>query len=127
MKNQKGITLVALVITIVVLLILAAVTVSMVMGENGVLNNSKKGQEDAAKNNAKNAIDKALSSMSTNYNANETEGELKDQLTKSNLENLAPDYTFEVNNNTVKVTPKNGGTTYTATINLDTLTVSSFE
>ena len=32
MKNQKGITLVALVITIVVLLILAGVTISMVMG-----------------------------------------------------------------------------------------------
>ena len=36
MKNQKGITLVALVITIVVLLILAGVTISMVMGPNGV-------------------------------------------------------------------------------------------
>ena len=42
MENQKGITLVALVITIIVLLILAAVTVSMVIGPNGVLSNSKK-------------------------------------------------------------------------------------
>ena len=37
MKNNKGITLVALVITIIVLLILAGVSISMVVGENGVL------------------------------------------------------------------------------------------
>lgn len=38
MKNNKGITLVALVITIIVLLILAGVSLSLVMGENGILN-----------------------------------------------------------------------------------------
>ena len=37
MKNQKGITLVALVITIIVLLILAGVSISLVIGQNGVL------------------------------------------------------------------------------------------
>ena len=37
MKKQRGITLIALVITIVVLLILAGVTLSMVLGNNGVL------------------------------------------------------------------------------------------
>ena len=37
MKNQKGITLVALVITIIVLLILAGVSISLVVGNNGVL------------------------------------------------------------------------------------------
>ena len=34
MKNEKGITLIALVITIIVLLILAAVSISMLTGEN---------------------------------------------------------------------------------------------
>lgn len=37
MRNQKGITLVALVITIIVLLILAGVSISLVVGQNGVL------------------------------------------------------------------------------------------
>ena len=37
MKNQRGITLVALVITIIVLLILAGVSISLVIGNNGVL------------------------------------------------------------------------------------------
>lgn len=36
-KSQKGITLVALVITIIVLLILAGVSISLVVGQNGVL------------------------------------------------------------------------------------------
>lgn len=38
MKNEKGITLVALVITIIVLLILAGVSLSLIAGENGVAN-----------------------------------------------------------------------------------------
>ncbi len=40
MRNQKGITLVALVITIIVLLILAGVSISLVLGQNGVLTNA---------------------------------------------------------------------------------------
>ena len=37
MKSQKGITLIALVITIIVLLILAGVAIAMLTGENGIL------------------------------------------------------------------------------------------
>ena len=40
-KTNKGITLIALVITIIVLLILAGVTISTLMGENGVITRSK--------------------------------------------------------------------------------------
>lgn len=45
-KNEKGITLVALVITIIVLLILAGVTLSMVMGDSGIF-----GKANSAKQN----------------------------------------------------------------------------
>ncbi len=41
MKKQEGITLIALVVTIVVLLILAGVTITMVPGEGGILNTAK--------------------------------------------------------------------------------------
>ena len=37
MKNNKGITLIALVITIIVLLILAGVSIALVTGDNGLL------------------------------------------------------------------------------------------
>ena len=40
-KNQKGITLIALVITIIVLLILAGVSISSIMDENGILTKAK--------------------------------------------------------------------------------------
>ena len=45
MKKYKGITLVALVVTIVILLILAGVTMATVTGQNGIINQSKKMSE----------------------------------------------------------------------------------
>ena len=42
MKNQKGITLVALVVTIVVLLILAGTSIAMLQGDNGIITNAQK-------------------------------------------------------------------------------------
>ena len=41
LDNERGITLVALVVTIVVLLILAAVSINLVLGENGLISNAK--------------------------------------------------------------------------------------
>ena len=46
-KRNKGITLVALIITIIVLLILAGVSISMIIGENGLLTNAQKAKEIA--------------------------------------------------------------------------------
>ena len=42
MKKEQGITLIALVITIVVLLILASVTIAMLTGDNGILSQANK-------------------------------------------------------------------------------------
>ena len=41
LKKENGITLVALVVTIVVLLILAGVSISLVLNQNGVIDKSK--------------------------------------------------------------------------------------
>lgn len=46
MKQQKGITLVALVITIVVLIILAGVAISLTLSDNGIFNKAKQGKEN---------------------------------------------------------------------------------
>ena len=43
--NEKGITLIALVITIIVLLVLAGVSLSLVLGDNGVIKNHKLQQQ----------------------------------------------------------------------------------
>ena len=44
-KNELGITLIALVVTIVVLLILAGISLSLVLGENGIINKAKEAGE----------------------------------------------------------------------------------
>lgn len=41
MKKNEGITLVALVTTIVILLILAGASINLVLGENGLITNAK--------------------------------------------------------------------------------------
>ena len=44
-KNSKGITLIALVITIILLLILAGVTIATLTGDNGILNQARKAKD----------------------------------------------------------------------------------
>ncbi len=48
MKKNKGITLVALVVTIVVLLILAGVSINLVLGDNGIITKAKEAQRKSA-------------------------------------------------------------------------------
>ena len=48
LKNKKGITLVALVVTIVVLLILAGVSINLVLGDNGIIAKAKDAETKSA-------------------------------------------------------------------------------
>ena len=41
LKNKKAITLISLVVTIIVLLILAAITINLLLGQNGIINRAK--------------------------------------------------------------------------------------
>ena len=67
LKQNKGITLVALVITIIVLLILAGVSISLVVGDNGILTQSK-GSSDATKiGQMQEALQIAMSDTQTAY------------------------------------------------------------
>lgn len=70
MRNQKGITLIALVITIIVLLILAGVSIAMLTGENGILTNATEAQAKTDYNNAVEKIDIALQAIKTEALAN---------------------------------------------------------
>lgn len=44
-KNSKGITLVALVVTIIVIIIIAGVSITLLTGENGILTKTNQGIE----------------------------------------------------------------------------------
>ena len=48
-KQEKGITLIALVITIIVLLLLAGISIAMLTGENGILTKANKAKEETKK------------------------------------------------------------------------------
>ena len=53
-KQTKGITLIALIITIIILLILAGVTITMITGDNGILKQATNARETNTKQNLKN-------------------------------------------------------------------------
>jgi len=64
-KHQKGITLIALVITIIVLLILAGVTINMVLGDDGIIQQAQSAKEANEKGNEKDAISIAKGEAAT--------------------------------------------------------------
>lgn len=49
MKKERGITLVSLVVTIIILIILAVVGINLILGENGIIIRSKSGSEEYIK------------------------------------------------------------------------------
>lgn len=67
MKNNKGITLIALVITIIVLLILAGITIAMLTGENGILSNATKSKAYNELGAAKDKVGLTVSEAITEY------------------------------------------------------------
>ena len=92
MKNNKGITLIALVITIIVLLILAGVAIAMLSGENGILtraSDSKVANEIGAK---KDEVNMAAAEAITEY----YEDKYVTELTGANLKDIQTKITEKV-------------------------------
>lgn len=65
MKSNKGITLIALVVTIIVLLILAGVSIAMLTGNNGILTNAQKAKNDSAAGTLEEATKIAIGNIMT--------------------------------------------------------------
>ena len=82
-KNSKGITLIALVITIIVLLILAGVTIATLTGDNGILTQAGKAKD---KTTEAESIERVQVEVAGSYGLDGTID--KDQLNK-NLGNIA--------------------------------------
>ena len=59
LKRNKGITLIALVVTIIVLIILAGISISMLTGQNGILNRAQEAKEKTQVANEKEAVNMA--------------------------------------------------------------------
>ena len=84
--REKGITLIALVITIVVLLILAGISLNLVLGENGIVTKAKDAREQTIIGHEKEQINLAYSACKTRENFDDlvTAIELETEMKKSN-------------------------------------------
>ena len=81
--KDAGITMIALVVTIVVLLILASITIGAVTSDNGIIKNANDAKEQTEIANEKEIIDRAtIQAMGNNKRGNIVEDELQEQLDK---------------------------------------------
>ncbi len=82
-KSQKGITLLALVITIIVLLILAGITISAITSDNGIIQNAISAKERAEMANEREIVEQAtVQAMGKNKRGNIVRNELQEELDK---------------------------------------------
>ena len=84
LKNNKGITLIALVITIIVLLILAGVSIAMLTGNNGILTQANNAKNDTAKSEVVDRVNMAIQAAYAKYLA-DAEGSVSTALPISKI------------------------------------------
>ena len=105
MKNQKGITLIALVITIIVLLILAGVSIAMLTGKNGILTRASESSEASIVGEIDEAVKLGVAEIVTNqmdptFNATTSSDGVTDKVTADNVAKA-----ISKNNANLKATP----------------------
>lgn len=118
MKNNKGITIITLVVTIIVLLILSSISISYVVNKNGIIDNVNKNKENAEirsiesklqtestsfniQNNGKLNLEKYMSKVGKidewKVNENDEEDEIEESVKKNVKEIVVNDkYVFEI-------------------------------
>lgn len=120
MKKNKAITLIALIVTIIILLILAGVSIAFLTGENGILNKAKTAKDQSTQGEVEeqNRLGKTNETMD-NYLITTRSGSLSDIIKYSSGVKIVS-VTGGVSNNTGNYTvPQDGfisatGTFYTA-------------
>ena len=86
-KMEKGITILALVITIIVLLILAGITINAITGDNGLIGNAGTAKEEAEIANEKEILEEAtVSSMGKDKYGNLKQETLQEELSDNDVE-----------------------------------------
>ena len=111
-KREKGITLIALVITIIVLLILAGVSIATLTGQNGILTKASTAKEESNREGAREKLNLILNGLQSEKIPKGEKLELGDELaseiaafddvtsatfTGAIIEVVIDGYTFEVN------------------------------
>lgn len=108
-KTSNGITLIALVITIIVLLILAAISIATLTGENGILTQANKAKTETDE---KGALEEVQLEVMGSFDNN---GNYSSSLAKTNLENNLKANVTDKGNGKLKVEYKG----YTFNVDVD--------
>ena len=82
LKKNQGITLIALVVTIIVLLLLAGVSIAMLTGEGGILQNAREANNKTGRANAIEMAQLDVLEKQSNNEGKITEGDFKEILDK---------------------------------------------
>ena len=109
MKKEKAITLIALVITVIVLLILAGVAIATLLGDNGIITKATTAKEKTNIGGEKDLLALAYNSaVAENYG----NGEITDEQLQKELDNQGVNATV-TRNSPLKITFNDSGNSYT--------------
>ena len=110
-KEMKGITLVALVITIVVLLILAGVSINTVLGDDGIIKKAKEAAEATKRASAEEEMNRLVLEYQLASNDETLESFLQEKVTEGRIDEVTDN-----GDGTITITKKLEGKDYTITV-----------
>ena len=110
-KEMKGITLVALVITIVVLLILAGVSINTVLGDDGIIKKAKEAAEATKRASAEEEMNRLVLEYQLASNDETLESFLQEKVTEGGIDEVTDN-----GDGTITITKKLEGKDYTITV-----------
>ena len=105
-KQEKGITLIALVVTIVVLLILAGVSISLVLNNNGVISKAKDSKNSTEKGQAQDEVNLAINYLQIEDATSTLTREDKRKILEEELRKISADSSVSISGLGYKITHK---------------------
>ena len=110
-KEMKGITLIALVITIVVLMILAGVSINTVLGDDGIIKKAKEAAEATKRASAEEEMNRLVLEYQLASNDETLESFLQEKVTEGRIDEVTDN-----GDGTITITKKVEGKDYTITV-----------
>ena len=110
-KEMKGITLIALVITIVVLMILAGVSINTVLGDDGIIKKAKEAAETTKRASAEEEMNRLVLEYQLASKDETLESFLQEKVTEGRIDGVTDN-----GDGTITITKKEEGKDYTITV-----------
>ena len=105
-KQEEGITLIALVVTIVVLLILAGISLNLVLGQNGVIGKAKDAKNLTEKGQAQDEVNLAINYLQIEDATSTLTQEDKRKILEDELRKISADSSVSISGSGYKITHK---------------------